>query len=164
MRASAATDTRLDEAGIDRSFRGCGRHEYVLVVFDALEDLHPDSANLNDGAGARRILHPLMLLCQESAVVSSVLPREGKTLKRNGAHVGAGSIQLITALRDKFPVVQCQDEDHQLLPERQLVPGRRILLPLLTPSVNHPGSIYQDASNPVSAWNHLQTQTSITQL
>ena len=44
------------------------------------------------------------------------------------ASAGAGSFQLIAALRATFLLVQCEDEDHRLcqsvlLPERQLVPA-----------------------------------------
>ena len=95
-----------------------------MIVIDTLEDLQPDTANLNDGASARRILRPLMLRCQESGVAALVLRHEGKSLRRSGAHIGAGSIQLIAALRATFLLVQCQDEDHRLLPERQLVPAK----------------------------------------
>ena len=98
----AATDTRLDEAGIDRVFRVCSLHGSELIVIDTLEDLQPDNANLNDGASARRILRPLMLRCQESGVAALVLRHEGKAVRRNGVHVGAGSIQLIAALRATF--------------------------------------------------------------
>ena len=120
----AATDTRLDEAGIDRVFRVCSLHGSELIVIDTLEDLQPDNANLNDGASARRILRPLMLRCQESGVAALVLRHEGKAVRRNGVHVGAGSIQLIAALRATFLLVQCVDEDHRLLPDRQLVPAK----------------------------------------
>ena len=57
----AATDTRLDSAGIERVFRVCTHHDLGLIVIDTLEDLQPDNANLNDGASARGILRPLML-------------------------------------------------------------------------------------------------------
>ena len=120
----AATDTRLDEAGIDRVFRVCSLHDCGLIVIDTLEDLQPDNANLNDGASARRILRPLMLRCQESGVAALVLRHEGKAVRRNGVHVGAGSIQLIAALRATFLLVQREDEDHRLLPDRQLVPAK----------------------------------------
>ena len=120
----AATDTRLDEAGIDRVFRVCSLHGSELIVIDTLEDLQPDNANLNDGASARRILRPLMLRCQESGVAALVLRHEGKAVRRNGVHVGAGSIQLIAALRATFLLVQREDEDHRLLPDRQLVPAK----------------------------------------
>ena len=120
----AATDTRLDEAGIERVFRVCSRHDLGLIVIDTLEDLQPDNANLNDGASARGILRPLMLRCQESGVAALVLRHEGKSIRRSGVHVGAGSIQLIAALRATFLLVQCQREDHQLLRERQLVPAK----------------------------------------
>ena len=120
----AATDTRLDEAGIERVFRVCTHHDLGLVVIDTLEDLQPDNANLNDGASARRILRPLMLRCQETGVAALVLRHEGKSIRRSGVHVGAGSIQLIAALRATFLLVQCEDEDHQLLPGRQLVPAK----------------------------------------
>ena len=120
----AATDTRLDEAGIDRVFRVCSRHDFGLIVIDTLEDLQPDNANLNDGASARRVLRPLMLRCQETGVAALVLRHEGKSVRRNGVHVGAGSIQLIAALRATFLLVQCEDEDHQPLPERHLVPAK----------------------------------------
>ena len=120
----AATDTRLDEAGIERVFRICAHHDYGLIVIDTLEDLQPDNANLNDGASARRILRPLMLHCQESGVAALVLRHEGKAMRRSGVHVGAGSIQLIAALRATFLLVQCEDEDSRLLPRRQLVPAK----------------------------------------
>ena len=120
----AATDTRLDEAGIEKVFRVCRHHDYGLIVIDTLEDLQPDNANLNDGASARRILRPLMLRCQETGVAALVLRHEGKSIRRNGVHVGAGSIQLIAALRATFLLVQCQDDDYQFLPKRQLVPAK----------------------------------------
>ena len=120
----AATDTRLDLAGIERVFRVCSYHDYGLIVIDTLEDLQPDDANLNDGASARRILRPLMLRCQETGVAALVLRHEGKSIRRNGVHVGAGSIQLIAALRATFLLVQCENEDHQLLPRRLLVPAK----------------------------------------
>ena len=120
----AATDTRLDAAGIERVFRVCTHHDLGLIVIDTLEDLQPDNANLNDGASARGILRPLMLRCQETGVAALVLRHEGKSIRRSGVHVGAGSIQLIAALRATFLLVQCEDEEHQLLPERQLVPAK----------------------------------------
>ena len=120
----AATDTRLDEAGIERVFRVCTHHDLGLIVIDTLEDLQPDNANLNDGASARGILRPLMLRCQETGVAALVLRHEGKSIRRSGVHVGAGSIQLIAALRATFLLVQCEDEEHQLLPRRQLVPAK----------------------------------------
>ena len=120
----AANDTRLDEAGMDRVFRVCSHHGYGLIVIDTLKDLQPDTANLNDGASARRNLRQLMLRCQESGVAALVLRHEGKSLRRSGAHIGAGSIQLSAALRATFLLVQCQDEDHRLLPRRQLVPAK----------------------------------------
>ena len=120
----AATDTRLDAAGIERVFRVCTHHDLGLIVIDTLEDLQPDNANLNDGASARGILRPLMLRCQETGVAALVLRHEGKSIRRSGVHVGAGSIQLIAALRATFLLVQCEDEDHQLLPGRQLVPAK----------------------------------------
>ena len=120
----AATDTRLDETGIERVFRVCTHHDLGLVVIDTLEDLQPDNANLNDGASARGILRPLMLRCQETGVAALVLRHEGKSIRRSGVHVGAGSIQLIAALRATFLLVQCEDEEHQLLPRRQLVPAK----------------------------------------
>ena len=91
---------------------------------DTLEDLQPDNANLNDGASARRIVRPLMLRCQESGVAALVLRHEGKSLRRSAVHVGAGSIQLIAALRATFLLMQCQDENHRLPPERRLVPAK----------------------------------------
>ena len=120
----AATDTRLDEAGIERVFRVCTHHGLGLIVIDTLEDLQPDNANLNDGASARGILRPLMLRCQETGVAALVLRHEGKSIRRSGVHVGAGSIQLIAALRATFLLVQCEDEERQLLPGRQLVPAK----------------------------------------
>lgn len=120
----AATDTRLDAAGIERVFRVCTHHDLGLIVIDTLEDLQPDNANLNDGASARGILRPLMLRCQETGVAALVLRHEGKSIRRSGVHVGAGSIQLIAALRATFLLVQCEDEEHQLLPGRQLVPAK----------------------------------------
>ena len=120
----AATDTRLDAAGIERVFRVCAFHDLGLVVIDTLEDLQPDNANLNDVASARGILRPLMLRCQETGVAALVLRHEGKSIRRGGAHVGAGSIQLIAALRATFLLVQSEDEDHRLLPGRQLVPAK----------------------------------------
>lgn len=89
-----------------------------------MEDLQPDHANLNDGANARRILRPLTLRCQETGVAALVLRHEGKAIRRNGVHIGAGSIQLIAALRATFLLEQCVDEDHRRLPERQLVPAK----------------------------------------
>ena len=120
----AATDTRLDAAGIEGVFRVCAHHDLGLIVIDTLEDLQPDNANLNDGASARGILRPLMLRCQETGVAALVLRHEGKSIRRSGVHVGAGSIQLIAALRATFLLVQCEDEEHQLLPGRQLVPAK----------------------------------------
>ena len=120
----AATDTRLDEAGIERVFRVYTRHDLGLVVIDTLEDLQADNANLNDGASARGILLPLMLCCQDTGVAALVLRHEGKSIRRSGVHVGAGSIQLIAALRATFLLVQCEDEDRRLLPRRQLVPAK----------------------------------------
>ena len=120
----AATDTRLNEAEIGRVFRVCTRHDLGLIVIDTLEDLQPDNANLNDGASARGILRPLMPRCQETGVAALLLRHEGKSLRRNGVHVGAGSIQLIAALRATFLLVQSEDEDHRLLPERHLVPAK----------------------------------------
>ena len=120
----AATDTRLDEAGIERVFRVCTHHDLGLIVIDTLEDLQPDNANLNDGASARGILRPLMLRCQEAGVAALVLRHEGKSIRRSGVHVGAGSIQLIAALRATFLLVQCEGEEHQFLPRRQLVPAK----------------------------------------
>ena len=120
----AATDTRLDAAGIERAFRVCAHHDLGLIVIDTLEDLQPDNANLNDGASARGILRPLMMRCQETGVAALVLRHEGKSIRRSGVHVGAGSIQLIAALRATFLLVQCEDEEHQLLPGRQLVPAK----------------------------------------
>ena len=120
----AATDTRLDAAGIERAFRVCAHHDLGLIVIDTLEDLQPDNANLNDGASARSILRPLMLRCQETGVAALVLRHEGKSIRRSGVHVGAGSIQLIAALRATFLLVQCEDEEHQLLPGRQLVSAK----------------------------------------
>ena len=120
----AVTDTRLDEAGIERVFRVCTHHDLGLVVIDSLEDLQPDIANLNDGASARGILRLLMLRCQETGVAALVLRHEGKSIRRSGVHVGSGSIQLIAALRATILLVQCEDEDHRLLPGRQLVPAK----------------------------------------
>lgn len=120
----AATDTRLDAAGIERAFRVCAHHDLGLIVIDTLEDLQPDNAKLNDGASARAILRPLMLRCQETGVAALVLRHEGKSIRRSGVHVGAGSIQLIAALRATFLLVQCEDEEHQLLPGRQLVSAK----------------------------------------
>ena len=120
----AATDTRLDAAGIERVFRVCTHHDLGLIVIDTLEDLQPDNANLNDGASARAILRPLMLRCQETGVAALVLRHEGKSIRRSGVHVGAGSIQLIAALRATFLLVQCDDEENQLPPGRQLVPAK----------------------------------------
>ena len=65
-----------------------------------------------------------MLRCQEIGVAALVLRHEGKSIRRSGVHVGAGSIQLISVLRATFLLVQCEDEDHQLLPGRQLVPAK----------------------------------------
>ena len=120
-----ATDTRLDEAGIERVFRVCTHHDLGLIVIDMLEDLQPDNANLNDGASARGILRPLMLRCQETGVAALVLRHEGKSIRRSGVHVGAGSIQLIAALRATFLLVQCEDEEHQLLPRAAVGAGRK---------------------------------------
>ena len=53
-----------------------------------------------------------------------LLRHEGKSIRRSGVHVGAGSIQLIAALRATFLLMQCEDEEHQLLPGRQLVPAK----------------------------------------
>lgn len=58
----AATDIRLDEAGIERVFCVYAHHNLGLMVIDTLEDLQPDNGNLNDGASARGNLRPLMLL------------------------------------------------------------------------------------------------------
>ena len=69
-------------------------------------------------------MRPLMLLCQETGVAALVLRHEGKSLRRSGVHVSAGSIQLIAALLATFLLVQSEDEDHRLLPERQLVPAK----------------------------------------
>ena len=120
----AASDTRLDEAGIERVFRISSRHKIGLIVIDTLEDLQPDNAMLNDGGSARRVLRPLMCRCQETGVAALVLRHEGKSVRRNGVHVGAGSIQLIAALRATFLLAQCEGEEYQPLPERDLVPAK----------------------------------------
>ena len=65
-----------------------------------------------------------MLRCQETGVAALVLRHEGKSIRRSGVHIGAGSTQLIAALRATFLLVQCEDEEHQLLPGRQLVPAK----------------------------------------
>lgn len=53
-----------------------------------------------------------------------VLRHEGKSIRRSGVHASAGSIQLIAALRAAFLLMQCEAEEHQLLPRRQLVPAK----------------------------------------
>ena len=52
------------------------------------------------------------------------LRHEEKPIPRSGVHVGAGSIQLIAALRATFLLVPSEDEGHRLVPERQLVPAK----------------------------------------
>ena len=118
-----ATGTRLDEAGIGRVFRVCTRYDLGLIVIDTLEDLQPHNPKLNDGASARGILRPLMLRCQETRVAALVLRHEGKSLRRSGVHVGAGSIQLIAALGATYLLVQSQDKEQRPQPERKLEPA-----------------------------------------